>query len=131
MPQNSTDGKSLPLSAQSFIDEAGQHPGTKASKRVFLLGKEKDKKTSQNSARYLILDLEKDHVSVPIEKINISVDLDSLIWVTSIANFKARSFELCLTPYWEQKAAFSSHNFVYVNLVSPPRDKDELNHPLS
>lgn len=130
-PLNSTDGKSLALSAKSFLDEAGPHPGTKESKRVFLRGKEREKGTLQNPAKYLILDLEKDHIHVPTDEIDVSVDLDSLIWVTNLENFKARTFELCLTPSWEQNAGFSTHNFVYVNLVFPPKDEQELKEPKS
>jgi len=130
-PLNSTDGRSLVLSARSFLDEAGPLPGTKESKRVFLSGKEREKGTLQNPAKYLILDLEKDHISLPTVEIDVSVDLDSLIWVTNLKNFKARSFELCLTPSWEKNAAFSTHNFVYINLVFPPRDEQELNEPKS
>ncbi|KAF8803046.1 hypothetical protein BYT27DRAFT_7226128 [Phlegmacium glaucopus] len=95
-PQNSTDGRSLVLSAQSFIDEAGPRSGTKESRQ-------REKGTLQNPAKYLILDLERDHVSIPSPDIDISVDLDSLIWVTSLKNFK-------------QRAGFSIHNSVYVNL---------------
>lgn len=130
-PLNSTDGKSLVLSAKSFLDEAGPHPGTKESKRVFLRGKEREKGTLQNPAKYLILDLERDHIQVPTDEIDVSVDLDSLIWVTNLENFKARTFELCLTPSWEQNAGFSTHNFVYVNLVFPPKDEQELKEPKS
>jgi hypothetical protein len=130
-PLNSTDGKSLVLSAKSFLDEAGPLSGTKESKRVFLRGKERGKGTLQNPAKYLILDLEKDHIPVPTDEIDISVDLDSLIWVTNLENFKAHIFELCLTPSWEQNAGFSTHNFVYVNLVFPPNDEQELRKPKS
>ncbi|PPQ90204.1 hypothetical protein CVT25_001657 [Psilocybe cyanescens] len=130
-PENSNDEKTLALSAQSFIDEAGPQSGTEASRRVFLLGREREKGTSQNQDKYLILDLEKDNICLPIENVEISVDLDSLIWVTSIANFKACAIHLNLTPVYQKKAAFSTHNFVYVNLVSPPRNQDELDHPQS
>ena len=130
-PLSSTDGKSLVLSAKSFLDEAGPHPGTMESKRVFIRGKEREKGTLQNPAKYLILDLESDHISVPTANIDVSVDLDSLIWVTNMENFKARVIELCLTPSWEQNAAFSTHNFIYVNLVFPPRDEGELSDPTS
>ena len=130
-PLNSMDGKSLVLSAKSFLDEAGPLPGTEESKRVFLRGKERERGTLQNPAKYLILDLERDHIHVPTAEIDVSVDLDSLIWVTNLKNFKAHTFELCLTPSWEQNPGFSTHNFVYVNLVFPPKDEQELKKPNS
>lgn len=129
-PLNSRDDGCLALSAQSFIDEAGTQSGTEESKRVFLLGKERREILSKDRETYLVLDLEKDRVDVPNDAIDISIDLDSLIWVTSALNFKVRNFQLRLTPMVEAKAGFSTHNFIYANLVCPPRDEEELRNPL-
>jgi hypothetical protein len=130
-PLNSKVEGCLPLSADSFIDEAGARSGAEESRRVFLLGRERQEtpSTSNDQETYFVLDLEKDRVDVPIDTISISVDLDSLIWVTSSSNFKVRNFQLRLTPVMETKAGFSIHNFIYVNLVCPPTDEEELRNP--
>jgi hypothetical protein len=130
-PLSSDEVNTLELSAREMIDEAGPNPGREESQRVFLRGKERAAGSIEHPAKYLILNLEKDGVNIPPETVDISVDLDSLIWVVGASNFKAHSLELSLTPSWDNKAAFSTHNFVYVNLVSAPRNEDELNYPLS
>ena len=130
-PLSSDEVNTLELSARAMIDEAGPNPGSEESRRVFLRGKERAAGSKERPSKYLILDLEKDGVHIPPETVDISVDLDSLIWVVGPSNFKAHSLELSLTPSWDDKAAFSTHNFVYVNLVSAPRNEEELNYPLS
>jgi hypothetical protein len=128
-PLKSKDEGCLALSARSLIDEAGTRPGAEESRRVFLLGRERQGILSKDREKYLVLDLEQDRVEVPNDAIDISVDLDSLIWVTSPSNFKVRNFQLRLTPVMEPKAGFSTHNFIYVNLVCPPKDEEELGDP--
>jgi hypothetical protein len=128
-PLKSEDNGCVTLSAQAFIDEAGTRSGTDESKRVFLLGRERREIHSKDRETFLVLDLERDRVDLPNDAIDISVDLDSLIWVTSASNFKVRNFQLRLTPVIEAKAGFSTHNFIYVNLVCPPEDEDEVRKP--
>ena len=114
-----------------MLDEAGSTAGTRASQRVFIRGKTREKGSVQNPAKYLAIDLEKDGIDLSPDKINISVDVDSLIWVISANNFKVHCLELYLSPPLVMKTAFDKNNFVYVKLVSPPSNEHELYNPAS
>lgn len=128
-PQSLLDERTLAFSAREFIDEAGTRTGTDGSKRVFLLGKERERGTPENPSKFLALDLEKDAVDISPDEIEISVDIDSLIWVTSATHFKLNSFTLLLVPFGEPTTAFATNNFVYVNLVAPPANSYEVRNP--
>ncbi len=118
----STDSRGF--SAAELLDQAGRSPGSNQSKRALIVGQEQ-----QNDAHLFILDLEKDCVLVTAEDINISVDIDSLIWVTSASGFQAAALNVHLSPLMSTRAAISTNNFVQVALMDAPQDEDELRKP--
>lgn len=118
----STDSRGF--SAAELLDQAGRNPGSNQSKRALIVGQEQE-----NDAHHFILDLEKDRVVVTAEDINISVDIDSLIWVASASGFQAAALNMHLSPYMSTRAAISTNNFVRVELMDAPQDEDELHRP--
>ena len=123
-PHGLSDPDSQRFSAKQLLDKAGSTPGTRQSKRIIITGREEEEK-----ARYLILDLERDGVNVPVKDVEISVDLDSLIWVTTSSGFLAKSMSVHLSPSLSSRAAIPNNNFISVTLMDPPKIEDELNNP--
>jgi hypothetical protein len=90
-----------------------------ASKRsqncdIFLTGRTKDR-------CYVRVDLEKD--SVEPEKVLISWDFDSLIWVTSEPRFKS-AISIIGAPQIRSRSPIWKHNHIYVDLLVPPSLRD-------
>src|SRR5271170_4519789 len=69
------------LGAQEMLDEAGSAENTKFSQNVFVRGRTRDN-------RFIQVDLEKDAVEYYVDNVDISVDIDSVIWVTHKLQFK-------------------------------------------
>jgi hypothetical protein len=115
------------FSAAQLLDKAGNKPGSTQSKRAILVGREPQLKGED--AHHYILNLEKDSVKVAKEAINISVDLDSLIWVTTPSGFKATGFNMYLSPSMYNRAAISNNNFIHVTLMDALQDEEELRNP--
>jgi len=63
---------------------------------------------------------------VTAEDINISVDINSLIWITSASGFQAAALNVYLSPLMSARVAISTNNFVLVALMDAPWDEDEL-----
>lgn len=120
----------LPISGREMLDRAGVVAGADVSHRIFVRGKEERGPPPRATSRYLALDLEKDGVDVAPDCVKVSVDLDSLIWVTTAANFTVRSFEIFLTPKVRPGVGIDKNNFIYVNLLSPPTNTMELGDPM-
>ncbi|KDR65181.1 hypothetical protein GALMADRAFT_148904 [Galerina marginata CBS 339.88] len=116
----------LMLSARQMLDEAGQIPGTAESLRVFVKGVER---SQDRKERFIKIDLNADAVPIPDGNIDISVDLDSMMWVTDAKSFRIQSMELRQTPSIRQKPAFANNNFIYVNVVCPPTTLEEVQRP--
>ena len=119
----------LHLSGQEMLDEAGPRRDSTESQRVLVKGVEREPGATDNATKLIGLDLEKDAISLPEEDIDISTDLDSIIWVTPALDFRMNFLLLHLTPSNLGSAAFATNNFVYVNLVHPPTDLEELETP--
>ncbi len=126
-PHGLSNSDSHNFSAAQLLDEAGNMPGSRQSKQVLITGREQQEHGEQ--ARYLVLNLEKDGVSVPVQNVAISVDLDSLIWVTTSSGFQAASINVHLSPSISFRTAISNNNFIYVTLMEPPQSDDELRSP--
>jgi hypothetical protein len=119
----------LHLSGQEMLDEAGPRRDSTESQRVFVKGIERAPGATDNATKLIGLDLEKDAIPLPEEDVNISTDLDSIIWVAPALHFQTNFLLLHLTPSNLGGPAFQTNNFVYVNLLHPPIDLEELETP--
>jgi hypothetical protein len=124
------ESNTLRISGKQMLEDAGSSFATDASRRIFVRGKAKRDLATGDPSQYLALDLEEDAVNVPPDSVKVSVDLDSLIWVTPAVNFEVRSFQLFLTPTIGPGLRIDKNNFVYVNLLSPPSNEMELHEPI-
>jgi hypothetical protein len=107
------------LGACEMLCEAGQITNTKESSDVFVRG-------ISRTGEFIKLDLEKDHIPIPNERVILSVDIDSVIWVSRNLQFRG-PINLHLTPFSGDKPPFSTNNFVYVNVLNPPTVASEMN----
>ncbi|KAF9218108.1 hypothetical protein BS17DRAFT_852944, partial [Gyrodon lividus] len=77
-------------------------------------------RSGQNHVR---IDLERDHVPLHLTDIDISVDVDSLIWVTPQLHFR-KAMSVFLGPVLDKTAPIKKHNHVYVEVVVPQSEED-------
>jgi hypothetical protein len=117
------DPDSLDVSATQLLDEAGSNPGSHQSKRATIIGR---KQQGGPNASHLILNLEKDSEEVAAEDVNISVDLDSLIWVTTASGFQTTGFNMHVSPSMSSRPGISNNNFISVTLMDAPWSDKEL-----
>jgi hypothetical protein len=107
------------MGAQEMLDYVG-HEFSWAGHDLFVRGRQAD-------GRYVCLDLERDVVeSVSLEP---SIDVDSLIWVTSQLKTKLK-IQLMMTPTIRKTAPIHKSNHIYFELLIPPTD-DERAYPQS
>src|SRR6266545_7471752 len=66
---------------------------------------------------------------VTTEDIKISVDINSLIWITSASGFQTTALNVYLSPLMSAWVAISTNNFVLVALMDAPWDEDKLQKP--
>jgi hypothetical protein len=104
------------MGAQDMLDEAGPVENVHASQMVFVCGKSRDN-------RYIQVDLEQDKVDVMDSDVVVSVDLDSVIWV-SLELKVAGPINLHLLPLLSDRAPFSTNNHIYVQILNPPTKND-------
>jgi hypothetical protein len=117
--------KPINMSAAEMLKEAGTMLKTKESYNVFVRGKTR-------GDEFIKLDIEKDHLPLAQEEIDISVDIDSVIWVTRGQAFSCRgAINLHLKPHYSSLLPFSANPSVYITLMEPPHDEGELKHPQS
>ena len=122
-PTGSTFPEPISLGAKGMLDEAGRIPNTRESYDVFIQGKTR-------TDDFLKLDLEQDHVSLTQEQVSISIDIDSVDWVTTHTLLSCKgAVNLHLLPQFSDQAPFSANSSVYVTLLGPPEDERELNNP--
>ena len=96
-------------------------PNTHESQCVFVHGLDR-------AGNCIRLDLEKDKLDLEPEDLEISCDIDSIIWVTR--NLVAKgAINIHLAPYRKDKSLFASNPSGYTDLLKPPRDDWEKNHP--
>jgi hypothetical protein len=75
----------------------------------------------------LYVDLERDAVKFSAEEIEISVDIDSIIWTTK--TFRCRgSVGIYITPPFQTKPGIFKHNHTYVD-ITIPQSEDDANTP--
>ena len=112
------------LSASELIDSAQYDPPLHEECRfghnAFVRG--------HTSHRYgdgpaLYLDLERDAVRFSQDEIEISVDIDSIIWATKV--FRCRgSVGIYITPPFQAKPGIFKHNHTYVETLIPQSEED-------
>ncbi|KAI6149952.1 hypothetical protein BKA82DRAFT_4354048 [Pisolithus tinctorius] len=93
--------------------------GSSTSERLvntFVNGRHED-------GRHICLDLELDHKLVTPEELEVTVDIDSLIWVTHSLQFNT-PLPIYLGPIVEEKAPMHKHNHVYVDILVPQSEAD-------
>src|ERR1700722_2440506 len=108
------------MGAREMLDEAGLPDGKPDSQAVFVKGKSR-------SQDFIELDLEKDETILNDHQVEISIDIDSVIWVTYKPQFSG-SVYLHLLPLLGDKPPFSINNHVYINILQPPTklDREEM-----
>ena len=115
----------ISMSAASMLEEAGINLKTKESYNVFVRGKTR-------GDDFINLNIEEDHVPLTRKEIGISVDIDSILWVTRGLEFSCRAaINLHLKPHYSSLPPFSANPSVYVTLLEPPDDEGELKKPQS
>ncbi|KAF9234754.1 hypothetical protein BU15DRAFT_36660, partial [Melanogaster broomeanus] len=72
---------------------------------------------------HICIDLERDHVPLDPTDIKVSVDIDSLIWVTPRLYFR-KAMSIFLGPIIDKAAPIKKHNHVYVEVVVPQSEED-------
>jgi hypothetical protein len=124
-PSPDSKRKPISMSANSMLQEAGTALKTKESYNVFVRGKTRED-------NFISLDIEKDHLPLTREKIAISVDIDSILWVTRGLAFSCTgAINLHLKPHYSVLPPFSANPSVYITLMEPPDDEVELKRPQS
>ena len=83
---------------------------------TFLCGRHTD-------GRHICLDLELNHVPLAIQDLEITVDVDSLIWVTRTPHFRT-PLAVYLGPIIEDKPPMHKNNHVYVDILVPQSQGD-------
>jgi hypothetical protein len=100
------------LGLQDMLDEAGHIENTVESQEVFVCGKSR-------SGELFRLDPMKDGIKVSGKEVQVSPDLDSLIYTTYNLNFRG-AMHLHLLPFVSHRAAFWKNNHVSVKVLCPP-----------
>lgn len=95
------------------------HIHSDESRSAYILGRW----TQLDESKLIILDLEKDAISIPPKHITISIDIDSVIWVTFLLSVKT-SISIHMLPYFGKKAPIHINNHVYINLLWPRSEYD-------
>jgi hypothetical protein len=115
--------KPISMGAHAMLNEAGKVPKTKESYNTFVRGKTR-------ADDFIKLDLEQDHVPLTREQIAISVDIDSILWVTRGGELSSKgAINLHLKHHFTDQLPFSTNPSIYITLYYPPYDEAELNHP--
>jgi hypothetical protein len=98
-----------------LLDDLGE-AGTRKSMEALVQGKINDE--------VFVLDLEKDAYPVSKEDIILSVDIDSIIWVTAVLRVRTE-LSIHLLPDRSRVAPIGVHNHVYVDLLLPQSEEDQ------
>lgn len=94
---------------------------TTSSMSAFVTGRTED-------GNYIRLNVKQDRVQP--DDITISVDIDSVIWLTERLRFNA-AFNLHTSPYRKESAPISTSNHTYVELLLPRLDEDVIKGSIS
>ena len=92
-----------------MLNEAGDIPKMKESYNVFVRG-------LSRANEFIAFDFEKDHIPLTREQVSVSINIDSIIWVTQRVSCKG-AINLHLTPCMLDHPPFSSNPAVYINIL--------------
>ena len=107
-------------SLSQLLDEAGSLENTVQSQKALVGGRD-------TANKFIQLDLENDRVKIPMDQVQISGDIDSLIWITD--KFCVNSMDLHLNINFGGRPPFSVDNFITVSLIHPPLDESKKSVP--
>lgn len=78
----------------------------------------------EEEEKYVCVDLEKDGQEFDENQINISIDIDSIIWTTRHFVCKT-SIGVYMMPVYDGKPGIAKHNHIYVNILIPQSGFDQ------
>jgi len=102
------------LGAREMLEKAGEE-GSPQSHSVFVCGKV--------GQQYIVVDLERDARRLPLEDVDIGVDIDSFNWVGSHLLTK-KCIKIHTGPYIGQTPPIRKNNHAYVDLLVPQTEAD-------
>ena len=113
------------MSAREMLDYAGSAPWINQSYshgcNMFVQG---HLPIFGEGQKYVRVDLEQDRVDFSVDDIQISIDIDSIIWVTRKL-VCSNSVGVYLTPIYDGKSGIHKHNHVYVEILIPQSEEDQ------
>lgn len=74
--------------------------------------------------KYIQVNLEQDKIDLSVNDINISIDIDSIIWTTRRLVCQ-NSIGVYLMPIYDGKPGIPKHNHVYVDILIPQSEEDQ------
>ncbi|KAG1863287.1 hypothetical protein DFJ58DRAFT_725189 [Suillus subalutaceus] len=86
---------------------------------IFLCGRT----SFSDGAKYICVDLERDAVDVDERDIEVSVDIDSIIWVTSEFRIKG-TIGIYMTPLFQSRPGIFKHNHTSIDILIPQSEED-------
>jgi hypothetical protein len=105
------------LGISEILQEAGPRSGADSSINVMYRGR-------TSSGNLICLDLERDSVSVDPSEISISVDIDSLAYITFFL-VMSHNIMIHMKPYARSKPPLHKTNHLHVCLYGPPSQEDK------
>jgi hypothetical protein len=106
-----------------MLYEAGRVERHPESQAVFVNGLSRDNK-------FIQLDLEEDNVELQDRDVEVSIDIDSLIWVTPKLRFAGPVY-IHFLPLVGDKPPFAINNHIYIQVLLPPSKEDRLYDQIS
>jgi hypothetical protein len=91
--------------------------GSRSSMEAFVQGK--------IESQFICLDLEQDHCPLRPDEVVLSMDIDSIIWVTRLLRVKTEVM-IHQLPDSSRIPHLAAHNHVYVELLVPQSDEDKV-----
>lgn len=99
------------------------NPG-RAMIMAYALGRDpRDDNVDDAERKYLLFDLEKDHIPLTEEEVHINVDLDSVIWVTHEVHTML-SASVHMVPQLKSDPFFAKNNHISVEILMPPSEEE-------
>jgi hypothetical protein len=103
------------LGLQDMLDLAG-NPGSHDSIRAFVCGR-----TPRDN--YICLRPERDEVQLSADEVHVTLDIDSVIWVTDKVHILG-SIKVQVLPYMKKQPPISKDNHCNVEILWPQSDRD-------
>jgi hypothetical protein len=104
------------LGMEEMLEQAGQE-GSEASMNMFVKGITED-------GNCIRMDPQRDEYNLSMEDYLLSMDIDSIIWITRMLRILS-DLNVHVLPYQGQKPPISKNNHAYVEILMPPSNMDE------